>query len=122
MTKVLLAEDNDMNRDMLRRRLARRGFDVVEAVDGKEAVETARKVMPDVILMDLSMPVMDGWEASAILKSDASTRSIPILALTAHAIPEKLEHALEQGCDDVLTKPFEFDELLGKIERLTEGS
>ena len=116
MTTVLLAEDNEMNRDMLGRRLRRKGYEVVEAHDGEMAVTSAKKVMPDVILMDLSMPVLDGWEATRILRDTDETRDIPIIALTAHAIRSDRERALEAGCDLVITKPFEFQELLDAIE------
>ena len=119
MTKVLLAEDNEMNRDMLKRRLERKGFDVGEAVDGEQAIARARDWDPDIILMDLSMPTVDGWEAIKILKDDPDTRHIPIVALTAHAIREEWERAVENGCEAVVTKPFEFTELLETIEKLS---
>ena len=112
MTKVLLVEDNEMNRDMLSRRLTRRGFDVVFAVDGKQGVALARSEKPDIILMDMSLPVMDGWEA------DDATRSVPVIGLTAHAMSGDREKAIEAGCDDYDTKPVEIDRLIGKIERL----
>ena len=112
MTKVLLVEDNEMNRDMLSRRLTRRGFDVVFAVDGKQGVALARSEKPDIILMDMSLPVMDGWEATRCVKADDATRSVP------HAMSGDREKAIEAGCDDYDTKPVEIDRLIGKIERL----
>ena len=118
MTKVLLVEDNEMNRDMLSRRLMRRGFEVVFAMDGKEGVDTARREKPDIILMDLSLPVMDGWEATRRVKSDDATRSVPVIGLTARAMIGDREKAMEAGCDDYDTKPVELDRLIGKIERL----
>jgi two-component system, cell cycle response regulator DivK len=118
MTKVLLVEDNEMNRDMLSRRLIRRGFDVVFAVNGKQGVDLARSEKPDIILMDMSLPVMDGWEATRCVKGDDATRSVPVIGLTAHAMSGDREKALEAGCDDYDTKPVEFDRLIGKIERL----
>jgi len=118
MTKVLLVEDNEMNRDMLSRRLIRRGFDVVFAVNGKQGVELARREKPDIILMDMSLPIMDGWEATRCVKADDATRSVPVIGLTAHAMSGDRERALEAGCDDYDTKPVEFDRLIGKIERL----
>ena len=118
MTKVLLVEDNEMNRDMLSRRLIRRGFDVVFAVNGKQGVDLARSEKPDIILMDMSLPIMDGWEATRCVKADDATRSVPVIGLTAHAMSGDREKALEAGCDDYDTKPVEFDRLIGKIERL----
>ena len=118
MTKVLLVEDNEMNRDMLSRQLTRRGFDVVFAVDGKQGVELARSEKPDIILMDMSLPVMDGWEAIRCVKADDATRSVPVIGLTAHAMSGDREKAIEAGCDDYDTKPVEIDRLIGKIERL----
>jgi two-component system cell cycle response regulator DivK len=118
MTKVLLVEDNEMNRDMLSRRLMRRGFEVIFAVDGEQGVDAARREKPDIILMDLSLPVMDGWEATRRVKSDDATRSVPVIALTARAMVGDREKAMEAGCDDYDTKPVEFDRLIGKIERL----
>jgi two-component system, cell cycle response regulator DivK len=118
MTKVLLVEDNEMNRDMLSRRLMRRGFEVIFAMDGKEGVDTARREKPDIILMDLSLPVMDGWEATRRVKSDDATRSVPVIGLTARAMVGDREKAMEAGCDDYDTKPVELDRLIGKIERL----
>ena len=118
MTKVLLVEDNEMNRDMLSRRLMRRGFEVVFAVNGKDGVDLAKSEKPDIILMDMSLPVMDGWEATRCVKSDAATRAVPVIGLTAHAMSGDREKALEAGCDDYDTKPVEFDRLIEKMERL----
>ena len=118
MTKVLLVEDNEMNRDMLSRRLTRRGFDVVFALDGKQGVALVRSEKPDIILMDMSLPVMDGWEATRCVKADDATRSVPVIGLTAHAMSGDREKAIEAGCDDYDTKPVELDRLIGKIERL----
>ena len=116
MVKILLVEDNEMNRDMLSRRLAKRGFEVVMAVDGAQGVEIAGSVRPDVILMDMSLPVMDGWAATRKLKADASTRSIPVIGLTAHAMAGDREKCLEAGCDEYDTKPVDFPRLLEKIQ------
>jgi CheY-like chemotaxis protein len=118
MAKVLLIEDNEMNRDMLFRRLSRRGYLVVSAVDGREGVEMARSEKPDIILMDMSLPVVDGWEATRRVKSDAAMRHVPIIGLTAHAMSGDRERALEAGCDDYDTKPVEFARLIEKMERL----
>jgi two-component system, cell cycle response regulator DivK len=118
MTKVLLVEDNEMNRDMLSRRLIRRGFEVIFAVAGKQGVDAARREKPDIILMDMSLPVMDGWEATRCVKADDATRSVPVIGLTAHAMSGDREKAMEAGCDDYDTKPVELDRLIGKIERL----
>ncbi|MBV9865677.1 MAG: response regulator [Abitibacteriaceae bacterium] len=118
MTKILLVEDNELNRDMLSRRLERRGYEVVIAVDGKEGVELAQSAMPDLILMDMSLPVLDGWEATRQLKADAPTQAIPVIALTAHAMAGDREKALEAGCDDYDTKPVELPRLITKIEAL----
>jgi two-component system cell cycle response regulator DivK len=118
MAKVLLVEDNEMNRDMLSRRLTRRGFEVVSAVDGQQGVDLARSEKPDIILMDMSLPVMDGWEATRRVKSDDCTRNVPVIGLTAHAMSGDREKALEAGCDEYDTKPVDFDRLIGKIERL----
>jgi CheY-like chemotaxis protein len=114
----LLVEDNEMNRDMLSRRLTRRGFQVVFAVDGKQGVDLARSEKPDIILMDMSLPVMDGWEATRRVKADDATRSVPVIGLTAHAMSGDREKAIEAGCDDYDTKPVELDRLIGKIEKL----
>jgi CheY-like chemotaxis protein len=116
MTKILLVEDNEMNRDMLSRRLLKRGYEVVTAVDGREGVDMASSASPDVILLDLSLPVMDGWEAARHLKADDTTKSIPIIALTAHALAGDEQKALEAGCDDYDSKPVDLKRLLGKID------
>jgi two-component system, cell cycle response regulator DivK len=118
MHTILLVEDNEMNRDMLSRRLERRGYRVVVAVDGESGVELARSEAPDLVLMDMSLPVLDGWEASRRLKADPATRGIPVIALTAHAMSSDREKALEAGCDEYDTKPIELPRLLGKIEAL----
>ena len=118
MAKILLVEDNEMNRDMLARRLERRGYQVVIAVDGDQGVRLAQAESPDLILMDLSLPVLDGWEATRRLKALPATRAIPIIALTAHAMAGAREQALAVGCDDYDSKPIEFARLLGKIQAL----
>jgi len=118
MAKILLVEDNEMNRDMLSRRLQRRGHEVLCAVDGAEGVETARAHLPNLILMDMSLPGIDGWEASRQLKADPTTNGIPIIALTAHAMSNDRERAIEAGCDDYDTKPVELPRLMGKIDAL----
>ncbi len=118
MTKILLVEDNEDNRDMLSRRLERKDFSVTLAVDGREGVKKAQLEQPDLILMDMSLPVMDGWEATRLLKSEAETASIPVIALTAHAMSSDRDMALDAGCDDYDTKPVDFQRLLGKIHTL----
>ncbi len=118
MARILLVEDNEMNRDMLSRRLKKRGHDVSIAVDGREGVDMATADHPEIILLDMSLPVMDGWEASRLLKADAGTKGIPIIALTAHAMSGDREKCLEAGADDYDTKPVDFKRLLGKIEAL----
>jgi len=118
MSKILYVEDEEMNYDMLSRRLKRKGYQVVTAVDGEEGIAMARSETPDLILMDMSLPVLDGWEATRRLKSAPETRSIPIIALTAHAMAGDREKALEAGCDDYDTKPIELPRLLAKIEML----
>ncbi|MBA2434982.1 MAG: response regulator [Chthoniobacterales bacterium] len=118
MYKILLVEDSEMNRDMLSRRLARKGYEVVLAVDGPSGVAMAQSESPDLVLMDMSLPTVDGWEATRRLKADASTQHIPVIALTAHAMSGDREKALEAGCDDYDTKPVELARLLGKIEVL----
>lgn len=118
MAKILLVEDNEMNRDMLGRRLQRRGFELAFAIDGRQGVEMARTEAPDIILMDMSLPVLDGWDATRELKAAEDTRSIPVIALTAHAMSGDREKALEAGCDDYDTKPVEFARLLEKIQAL----
>ncbi|HLY19965.1 MAG TPA: response regulator [Bryobacteraceae bacterium] len=119
MCRILLIEDNELNRDMLTKRLRRRGYQVELAADGRQGVELARRERPDLVLMDLSLPEIDGWQAARILKSDAATRGIPVVALTAHAMLGDMEKALEAGCDDYATKPVDLPLLLGIIERLT---
>jgi CheY-like chemotaxis protein len=118
MTKILLVEDNEMNRDMLSRRLTRRGFEVIFAVNGQEGVDLAVSERPDIILMDMSLPVLDGWEATRRVKADDATRNVPIIGLTAHAMSGDREKAIEAGCDDYDTKPVEIERLIDKIERL----
>jgi two-component system, cell cycle response regulator DivK len=116
--KILLVEDNEMNRDMLSRRLQRKGYDIVIAIDGAEGIDMSRSESPDLILMDMSLPVVDGWEATRQIKADEGTRHIPVIALTAHAMAGDREKALAAGCDDYDTKPIELPRLLGKIEAL----
>jgi CheY-like chemotaxis protein len=118
MARLLLVEDNEMNRDMLSRRLTRRGYEIVIAVDGEEGVRRAGSDAPDLVLMDLSLPVLDGWEATRRLKQSAATRAIPVIALTAHAMSTDSDRARDAGCDDFDTKPVEFERLVGKIESL----
>ena len=118
MAKILLVEDNEMNRDMLSRRLARKGYEVVVAIDGQQGVEMARSETPDLILMDMSLPVLDGWEATRQLKTAPETQAIPVIALTAHAMAGDREKAVEAGCNDYDTKPIELPRLLEKIEAL----
>ena len=120
MTKILLVEDNEMNRDMLSRRLARKGYDVVMALDGRQAVEMASAENPDLIIMDMSLPVIDGWEATRQVKAAPETRAIPVIALTAHAMAGDREKAIEAGCDDYDTKPIDLPRLLGKIASLLQ--
>jgi len=116
--KLLLVEDNEMNRDMLSRRLARAGFEVACAADGQAGLDATRSQQPDLVLMDMSLPVLSGWDATKELKSDPATRAIPVIALTAHAMASDRDHAMAVGCDDYDTKPVEFSRLLEKIERL----
>ena len=118
MTKILLVEDNQENRDMLSRRLTRRGYEVVIALDGGQGVAMAQSEIPDLILMDMDLPVLNGWEATRQLKAAPATQAIPIIALTAHAMVGDREKALEAGCDDYDSKPIEFPRLLEKIEAL----
>ena len=118
MAKILLVEDQEMNRDMLARRLKKRGYEVSIAVDGAEGVEKARAESPDLILMDMSLPVMDGWEATRTLKADEATQAIPVIALTAHAMSTDREKALEAGCDAYETKPVELPRLIETMEKL----
>jgi len=122
VTKILLVEDDEMNRDMLSRRLLKREYEVVIAVDGEQGVAMARSENPDIILMDMSLPGIDGWTATRQVKSDEATRAIPVIALTAHAMAGDRERALEAGCDDFDTKPVELQRLLGKIESLLGGA
>ncbi len=121
MARILLVEDNEMNRDMLSRRLTRRGHEILIAVDGGEGVARATADRPDLILMDMSLPVIDGWEATRRIKADPATSGIPVIALTAHAMAGDREQALAAGCDDYDTKPIELDRLLGKITALLDG-
>ena len=116
MSKILIVEDNEMNRDMLSRRLERKGYDVVMAEDGKKGVDMSKSENPDLILMDLSLPVMDGWEATSTIKRNEETKRIPIIVLTAHAMAGDREKALDSGADEYDTKPLDFKRLLGKIK------
>ena len=116
LAKILIVEDNELNRDMLSRRLQRRGYEILLATDGEQGVELARNASPDLILMDMSLPGLDGWEATRLLKADAATVKLPIIALTAHAMSSDREKAMEAGCDDYDTKPVDLVRLLGKIE------
>ncbi|MEO7501475.1 MAG: response regulator [Gemmatimonadaceae bacterium] len=118
MPRILLVEDNEMNRDMLSRRLQRRGYEVIIAVDGQEGLAMAQSESPDLILMDMSLPLIDGWEATRTLKGAVETKDIPVIALTAHAMSTDRDKALEAGCDDYDTKPIDLSRLLGKIEAL----
>lgn len=122
MARLLIVEDNEMNRDMLARRLLRRGYEIITAVDGLEGVEYARTRCPDLILMDLSLPRVDGWEAARRIRRERLTAGVPIIALTAHALPADHAAALEAGCNDVDTKPVDIERLIGKIERQLTGS
>jgi CheY-like chemotaxis protein len=116
MARILLVEDNEMNRDMLSRRLEKKGYNITIAVDGEQGVMLAQSLLPELILMDMSLPIMDGWEASRIIKTMAQTQHIPIIALTAHAMAEDRQRALEVGCDDYDTKPIDLLRLLSKIQ------
>lgn len=118
MAKVLLVEDNEMNRDMLSRRLERRGFEVVIAVDGAEGVALSKSQKPDIVLMDMSLPVMNGWDATRAIKADPDTSGVPVIALTAHSMPGDREKAMEAGCDDYDVKPVELPRLLSKMAAL----
>ena len=120
MAKILLVEDNEMNRDMLSRRLERRGYTIVLAVDGQQGVDLARSESPDLILLDMSLPIIDGWEAARRIKAQAESKDIPLIALTAHAMAGDKEKALQAGCDDYDTKPVELPRLLGKIQALLD--
>ena len=115
MPKILLVEDNELNRDMLSRRLIRNGFEIMVAINGEESVQLAQSLLPDLILMDMSLPVMDGWQAASLVKADPATRHIPIIALTAHAMDQDRQKALDAGCDEYDTKPIDLTRLLGKI-------
>ena len=121
MPSALLVEDNEVNRNMLSRRLSKRGYDISVAGDGAEGVAVAKAERPDIILMDMSLPVMHGWDATRALKADAETSGIPIIAITAHAMAGDREKALEAGCDDFDTKPYDLPRLLGKMEALLVG-
>jgi CheY-like chemotaxis protein len=121
MSTILLVEDNEMNRDMLSRRLERRGYTVILAVDGQEGVDRAAAEQPDLVIMDMSLPVLDGWEATKAMKAAATTSAIPVIALTAHAMAGDRERAIDTGCDDFDTKPVDFPRLLAKIEALLGG-
>lgn len=121
MARILLVEDNELNRDMLSRRLERRGYQVVIAVDGEEGLRLAASAKPDLVLMDMSLPVLDGWEATRRLKTDPATRHLPVLGLTAHAMAADREKVLEAGCDEYDTKPVELPRLVAKIEALLAG-
>ncbi len=121
MTTILIVEDNEMNRDMLSRRLERKGYQILIAVDGQMGVDVARAKSPDLVLMDMSLPVVDGWEATRRMKADAVLKHIPVIALTAHAMANDRAKALEAGCDDYDTKPIELPRLLAKIETLLQA-
>jgi CheY-like chemotaxis protein len=121
MPTILLVEDNELNRDMLSRRLVRKGYDVLIAEDGAKGLSAATDSKPDLILMDMSLPVLDGWEATRRLKAEPQTRAIPVIALTAHAMSSDREKAVAAGCDDYDTKPVELERLLAKIERLLQA-
>jgi CheY-like chemotaxis protein len=120
MAKVLLVEDNDVNREMLVRRLAKRGFDMVVAIDGEDALGVARNEQPDIVLMDMSLPVLDGWETTRQLKGNIETAHIPVIALTAHAMIEDRNRCYAAGCDDYDTKPIEIDRLVSKMQLLID--
>jgi two-component system, cell cycle response regulator DivK len=122
MARILVVEDNEMNRDMLARRLQRRGYDVLTAADGQHGVAAALEQLPDLVLMDLSLPLIDGWQATRSIKGDQRTRHIPVIALTAHAMVTDRDAAMEAGCDDFDTKPLDFERLLEKITRLMNGT
>jgi two-component system, cell cycle response regulator DivK len=115
MPKILIVEDNEMNRDMLSRRLERRGFEIVMAIDGAEGVAMSKTESPDLILMDMSLPIMNGWEATRAIRADDATAAIPVIALTAHSMPGDREKAMEAGCDDYDTKPVDLPRLLAKM-------
>ena len=119
--KILLVEDNDMNRDMLSRRLSRRGYTIVTALDGQAALDLVASAAPDLVLLDMSLPVIDGWEVARRLKADAPTRTVPVIALTAHAMAADRERALAAGCDDFDTKPVDLERLIGKMQALLDA-
>ena len=121
MCRILLVEDNELNRDMLTKRLRHRGYEVTPALNGRQGIEMTRSQRPDIVLMDLSLPEIDGWQAARTLKSDPGTRGIPVVALTAHAMLGDREKALEAGCDDYATKPLDLPLLVGMIERLARA-
>ena len=121
MTKILIVEDNELNRDMLSRRLQRHGYEIIYAVDGEQGIKAANTESPDIILMDMSLPILDGWQATQKLKSDPKTKSIPVIALTAHAMLGDREKALQAGCDEYDTKPIDIVRLLEKIEKLIKN-
>ncbi len=122
MPKLLLVEDNDVNRDMLSRRLIRHGFEIEIAIDGAQGLAMAQSIAPDLVLMDMSLPIIDGWEATRQLKASANTRQIPVIALTAHAMSGDRERCLAAGCDEYDTKPIEFSRLLAKIQALLNAA
>jgi two-component system cell cycle response regulator DivK len=121
MPRILVVEDNEENRDALSRRLQRRGFEVIGAPDGKAGVEKTRDEKPDLVLMDMNMPELDGWEATRQIKADPETQSVPVIALTAHAMQGDRERAIEAGCSDYHTKPVEFSKLIGQIEAILQN-
>ncbi len=121
MTRIVLVEDNEMNRDMLTRRLVRRGYSVAVALDGQEALDVVARELPDVVLMDMGLPVLDGWEATRRLKADPVTARIPVIALTAHALSTDRDEALAAGCDDYETKPIDLERLVARIEAVRGG-
>ncbi len=120
MIKVLIVEDDELNSDMLSQRLKRKGYEIMLAVNGEEAIQVAKKSKPDLILMDMGLPVLDGWEASRQLKADKATKHIPIIALTAHTMSEERERVFEVGCDEYESKPVDFEQLIEKIEKLAK--
>lgn len=121
MTKILLVEDNEMNRDMLSRRLERKGFEVIIAVDGQQGLDAVNQDRPDLILLDMSLPVLDGWEAARLLKANPKTKEIPIIGLSAHAMAGDREKAMKAGCDDYDTKPVELPRLLDKVAKILDS-
>lgn len=120
--KILLVEDNELNADMLSQRLKRKGYEITLATNGEKAIQLAKKSLPDLILMDMGLPVLDGWEATRQLKADPKTKNIPVLALTAHSMVGDRKRTLEAGCDDYDTKPVDFPRLIEKIEKLLSNS